>query len=153
MIIASLHTVGDVISPNPFFLWIAQLLGSPSTRYPLTPTSSSPTTTWLCLATVMTTGWSWVTPLSPVVFITGKWQSIATTTTQTQPSASPGVTFWRTWCWGRTTRPWLCTWTTTAHGSCTTTRTPTGNRKYDMTVRVLLQMLRFTPFVGFCRKK
>lgn len=107
---------------------VAQLLGSPLTPPLLTRTSSSPTTTWRWLAAAMTTGWCWVTLPSPVASTTGRWPWIATTTTRTQPLGSPGAMCGRTWCWGRTTRHGPCTWTTIALGSCTTTRTLTGER-------------------------
>lgn len=127
-------TFSDIINAKLFSLCDVQLPGSPLTRCPLTPTSSSPTTTWQCHAAAMMTGWWWETPPFPVASITGRWQWIATTITLTRPLASLVSTSWRMWCWGRTTRPGPCTWTTTAPGSCTTTHTPTGRRANLVTV-------------------
>uniref|UniRef100_A0A8C9MJ50 Fibronectin type-III domain-containing protein n=1 Tax=Serinus canaria TaxID=9135 RepID=A0A8C9MJ50_SERCA len=62
----------------------------------LTETSCCRMTTRLPPATATMTGWFWAPPPSPRVCITGSCTWTATTTTRTQPSALPGLTWSRT---------------------------------------------------------
>lgn len=106
------------------FLW--QLPGSRLTLPQGTETSFCPTRTRRWAATATTTGWCLERLCSPKGFITGSSASIAMITTRTLRLVWRALTRRRTLCWGKMIKPGPCMWTTTVHGSCITTRTPTG---------------------------